>query len=66
MSEKRVQEYEVLGNKLVCPICSSNKFWTRTTLLNTETATFLGFDWANKKAENYICDNCGYILWFYK
>jgi predicted RNA-binding Zn-ribbon protein involved in translation (DUF1610 family) len=63
MSE--AQEYDVQGNKLVCPICGKTHFWTRTTLMNTRGATFLGFDWANNEAENYICDNCGYIMWFW-
>ena len=27
--------------------------------MNTRGASFLGFDWANSEADNYICDNCG-------
>jgi len=26
--------------------------------------TFLNLDWLNEGAINYICDTCGYILWF--
>jgi len=26
--------------------------------------TFFGLDWANKEATNYICENCGYVMWF--
>lgn len=65
MGKNDSKEYEVKGHKLVCPVCSHNRFWTRRTLMNTAGATFLGFDWANKEAQNYICGNCGYILWFF-
>ena len=32
--------------------------------LNTAVATFFNFDWANKTAQCYVCDGCGYIHWF--
>ena len=32
--------------------------------MNTSAMTFFGFDWADKKADNYICDRCGYVMWF--
>jgi len=55
---------EIKGNKLICPICKGHNFWNRQTLMNTRGATFLGFDWANKEAVNFVCDNCGYVFWF--
>ena len=58
-------EHEIKGKKLVCPHCNETKFWTRQTLMNTRASTFFGFDWLNRKAQNYICDNCGYVLWFF-
>jgi len=58
------REREVQGYKLVCPVCGHNEFWYRTTLMNTRAATFFGFDWANKNADNYVCDRCGYVMWF--
>ena len=57
-------EYHIQGNQLVCPICKHTQFWTRTTLMNTRGATFFKFDWANKEADNYVCDKCGYVMWF--
>lgn len=57
-------EHEVKGHRLTCPICGQNRFWTRKTLMNTNAMTFFGLDWANKRADNYICDDCGYVLWF--
>jgi len=33
-------------------------------LLNTRGISFLGLDWANKVADNYVCDRCGYVHWF--
>ncbi|AZR73631.1 hypothetical protein BBF96_09670 [Anoxybacter fermentans] len=65
MDKRKAKKYEVKGYKLVCPICGHERFWTRKTLMNTPGVTFLGFDWANKEADNYICENCGYIMWFW-
>jgi len=61
---KEVKERIIKGNKLVCAICKNDKFWARETLMNTVGLTILKLDWANKKAQNYICDNCGYVHWF--
>jgi hypothetical protein len=52
------------GNKLQCPICQNQHFWKRKTLMNTPGMTFWGLDWANRQADNYVCDHCGYVLWF--
>jgi len=52
------------GYELICPICKGKKFEKRNSLLNTRGMTFLNLDWLNEGAINYICDTCGYILWF--
>ncbi|GAE86974.1 hypothetical protein [Acetivibrio straminisolvens] len=52
------------GYEVVCPICKGKKFSKRNTLLNTRGMTFLKLDWLNESAINYICNKCGYILWF--
>lgn len=57
-------EYQIKGKPLICPICGSRRFQTRRTLLNTPAMTFFSLEWANKRADNYICDECGHILWF--
>ncbi|MDD4051713.1 MAG: hypothetical protein PHR28_07445 [candidate division Zixibacteria bacterium] len=62
--EKEAKGFELKGHKLVCPICGSTQFWTRRTLLNTKGLTFMDLDWLNKEADNYICNTCGYIMWF--
>ena len=65
MSKKpESKERIVKGNKLECSICKNTKFYARETLMNTPGMTFFGLDWANKTAENYICDNCGFVHWF--
>ena len=56
----------VNGKSLVCPVCGHKEFWKRETLMNTPGMTFWGLDWANRQAENLICDSCGYIFWFFK
>jgi len=63
-SEKEIKEFEIKGNKLTCPICRQTYFWTRKSLMNTPGMTFANFDWAEKQADNYVCNNCGYVMWF--
>ncbi|QBA65024.1 hypothetical protein [Muriicola soli] len=54
----------IKGRKLKCTICENDTFWMRKTLMNTKGMTFFKLDWANREAENYICDSCGYVHWF--
>lgn len=60
-----VQKVVIRGCELVCPVCGSPYFWERETQLNTTGMTFLGLDWANTNATNYVCDHCGYMFWFH-
>lgn len=60
------EERTIKGNKLECPVCKHDKFWAKETLMNTPGMTFLGLEWANKNAQNFICDNCGFVYWFLK
>lgn len=62
--EKTISKRKVAGIILECPICKHNEFWTRKTLMNTVGLTFFNLDWANKTATNYVCNNCGHVLWF--
>ena len=65
MKEKPIAtERLIKGNKLECAVCKNDTFWERQTLMNTPGMTFLGLEWANKKAQNYICDHCGHVHWF--
>jgi len=52
------------GHPLRCPICAHGRFWKRRTLMTTPGLTFFGMEWANRQAENYVCDRCGHVLWF--
>lgn len=58
------REWIINGIKLECIFCKSDQFWTRKTLMNTPGFTFMGLDWANKTAQNFICENCGFVHWF--
>ena len=62
--ELEVNTVAVHGRGLRCPHCEHDRFWSRTTLMNTKGATFFGFEWANKEAQNFVCDQCGYVMWF--
>ena len=50
--------------ELVCPICGGKKFFERKTLMNTMGMTFMGYDWLNPEATNFVCEDCSYIYWF--
>ena len=62
--DKSPRQLTVKGNKLQWSICSGTYFTYRKSMLNTRTLSFLNLDWANKNADNYICNKCGYIFWF--
>lgn len=53
------------GKVLKCLVCQHNEFWEREAQLNTAAASFFGFDFANPTGRCVICDNCGYIHWFF-
>jgi uncharacterized OB-fold protein len=64
-AKKDATQQIINGIPLQCPVCKHDKFWSRKTLMNTPGATFFGVEWANKEAQNYICNKCGYIYWFF-
>ena len=54
----------IKGKKLTCIVCKHITFWERETLMNTKKLTFFKLEWLNKKAQNLICNNCGFVHWF--
>jgi hypothetical protein len=62
--QKTPDVVEVKGNKLTCPVCSCDQFWSRKAQLNTSVASFFGLDWANRSARCFVCADCTYIFWF--
>jgi hypothetical protein len=54
----------IAGHELNCTVCGHDRFWRRQTLMNTPGLTFFGVEWANRQADNYVCDKCGHVLWF--
>ena len=57
-------EYEIQGRKIKCQFCGCTNFTTRKTILDTRGFMLFNMGWANKSADNYICDDCGHIMWF--
>jgi len=54
----------VRGRQLACTVCRHTQFYSRSYLLNTRVASFFNFDWANRSALTYVCEQCGHIMWF--
>lgn len=66
-SEKGKGKEEIVsGRKLICSHCGNDRFINKSYMLNTQGATFLDIEWTNQTAENYICDKCGFVHWFYQ
>ena len=65
MSEKKALQVQRTGNWLECPVCGKDRFYQREGLLNTRGMTLIDLDWANPRADCYICENCLHILWFF-
>lgn len=64
MSEE-AKTVDINGRELRCVVCGNNQFWQREAQLNTAAASFFNFDWANPSGICVICEDCGYIHWFY-
>jgi hypothetical protein len=62
--EKIATRQKVAGVILQCPICGHNDFWTRKTQLNKAGVTLISFERSSQAADNYVCDSCGFVLWF--
>ncbi len=60
------KEEIVCGRKLICSHCGNDRFLNKSFMLNTQGSTFFDIKWADRVAENYICDKCGMIHWFYE
>lgn len=58
------EQYYFEGNLVSCPICQHTHFWKRKTALSTKRMFFWEMAWLSQEAHNYVCENCGYILWF--
>jgi hypothetical protein len=57
-------EVRLGDSALTCLVCRNMRFHERTSLLNSRGGELFGLAWADKRATNYICTNCGYVFWF--
>jgi predicted nucleic-acid-binding Zn-ribbon protein len=65
MSGENAEPVVILGRELKCVICGHDRFWQREAQLNTAAASFFNLDWTNAAGICVICNECGYIHWFY-
>lgn len=56
--------YARCDHEVTCSHCGGRDFDESEVLLNTTGMTFVGLDWANKKAVVYACRTCGHLEWF--
>ena len=52
------------GDSLPCVVCGNQHYQEERFLLNTRSGELLGLAWADDRASNFICTQCGYIFWF--
>ena len=57
--------YEIAGHPVICTHCQNDRFFTRRAILGSSGASFLASDWPNTGATNYICADCGHLMWFF-
>jgi hypothetical protein len=67
MSKTKAKPYHIKDVQIVCPICKHDHFFEREWQLNTSTASFFGFDWANKSAQCIVLrpDKESNYLWLF-
>jgi hypothetical protein len=58
-------KFSVAGQQLLCQICNHDHFSMRRAQLNTRMAELFNIAWANESAVCLVCENCGYIHWFF-
>ena len=51
----------VAGRMLRCLVCDHHQFLRREVSMNTAGMSFMGLDWANKKADGAVCRECGFV-----
>ena len=65
ISSIEAREVTIAGRQLKCQVCELTRFFRREARLTTGAALF-GQDWANSKANCFVCEQCGYVHWFVK
>src|SRR5688572_28585261 len=59
------REITIAGRRIRCQVCEYTRFYRREAEFSTG-ASFFGQDWANSKADCYVCEQCGFVHWFVK
>src|SRR5919109_5113742 len=63
VSSVEAREIRIAGRHLRCQVCDYTRFFRREARLTTGASLF-GQDWANSKADCFVCEQCGYVHWF--
>src|SRR5688500_14304169 len=58
------RSFEIAGRRLICQVCSHDRFDEREVRLNTAVSPVFGPDWASTKATCRVCARCGFVHWF--
>jgi predicted nucleic-acid-binding Zn-ribbon protein len=64
VSSVEAREVRIAGKHLRCQVCDYTRFFRREASLSTGASTTFGQDWANSKANCFICEQCGFVHWF--
>lgn len=62
-SNLEAREISIAGRHLRCQVCEFTRFHRREAEL-ASGASFFGQEWANPKADCYVCEQCGFVHWF--
>jgi hypothetical protein len=65
MSPRQSEAVEIKGRSLHCVVCHNATFWRRTATVYSGVASFFELEWLSPSAVVFVCDNCGYVHWFF-
>ncbi|MBT8078372.1 MAG: hypothetical protein KJO31_07325 [Gammaproteobacteria bacterium] len=56
--------FDVLGKRVQCAHCGSDRFAAREILLNTWLLSLLNLEWLDAGSTVLTCHKCGRLTWF--
>lgn len=56
---------EINGRRLKCLQCSAESFHRRRSHVETAMVTTMNPEWADRQVQCLVCDDCGFIHWFW-
>lgn len=56
---------ELNGRRLKCLMCSAEMFHRRRSHVDAAMVTTMNPEWVDRQVQCLVCDDCGFIHWFW-